>query len=82
MSVSKPIIAIMSNDSEIGNMVNENNLGKQFSSKEVNDIAKYIIAIKDNKETYDLICNNVRNKFKEKFERKKVTKRFYDIIVD
>lgn len=82
MSVSKPIIAIMSNDSEIGSMVNENNLGKQFSSKEVNDIAKYIIDIKDNKEIYNFICNNVRNKFKEEFERKKVTKRFYDIIVD
>ncbi|WP_291629664.1 glycosyltransferase family 4 protein [Clostridium sp.] len=81
MSVAKPIIAIMNKDSEIGSMVNENNLGKQFSAKEIEEIAKFIIDIKNNLEQYNLICENVREKFKSEYERKRVTKKFHDIVI-
>lgn len=81
MSVAKPIIAIMSKDSEIGSMVNENRLGRQFCSEEVEEIAKFIIDIKNDTELYNSICDNIRKKFSDDYERKRVTRKFYDIVI-
>lgn len=81
MSVYKPVIAIMSKDSEIGSMVNEEKIGKQFSSKEVEEIGKYIIDLKNNKKLYDSICRNVKVTFNNNYERKMVTRRFYNIVI-
>lgn len=82
MSVSKPIIAIMSEYSEIGNMVKSLNLGKQFNNDEVEEILNYIEHIQKDCNLYDEISSNVRRAFKEKYERKKVTKRFYKVITE
>lgn len=81
MSVAKPLIAIMSKDSEIGSVVNEYKLGKQFESNEVANIADFIFNMQADKIMYEEICENVRNKFKNEYERKKVTKKFYNIII-
>lgn len=81
MSVSKPLIAIMNKNSEIGSMVNENNLGKQFSFNEEEEIVKFIKNIKDDTELYDSISGNVREKFRSEYERKRVTKKFYNIVI-
>lgn len=80
MSVGKPIIAIMDSKSEIGNIVNEYNLGKQFESNEVENITDFIINLQTNKKIYMSICDNVEKEFETKYERKKVTKKFYNII--
>lgn len=82
MSVAKPLIAIMDKDSEIGSMVSEYNLGKQFEGNQVDEISKFIFNIRSNNELYKEICNNVRNKFKNDYERKKVTKKFFEAIVN
>lgn len=81
MSVAKPIIAIMSKESEIGSMVEQFNLGKQFDGKQVNEIAEFILELKNDKELYGNICDNVRSKFINEYERKKVTKKFYNAII-
>lgn len=80
MSVGKPLIAIMDENSEIGSMVTEYNLGGQFSSNEEDKISNFIINIKNDKERYDNLSNNVINLFKSRYERKIVTKQFYNII--
>ena len=80
MSVAKPLIAVMSEDSEIGSMVNQYNLGKQFNNKEYNKIAEFILELKDSNELYNEISKNVRNKFSNEYERKKVTNKFYKVI--
>ncbi|MDM0948421.1 glycosyltransferase family 4 protein [Clostridium perfringens] len=80
MSVAKPLIAIMSENSEIGSMVNQYNLGKQFNSKEYHKIAKFILELKNSNELYNEISKNIRNKFLNEYERKKVTNKFFNII--
>ncbi|WP_195964493.1 glycosyltransferase family 4 protein [Clostridium cuniculi] len=81
MSVAKPLIAIMSKESEIGSMVSQFNLGKQFDGNQVNEIAEFILELKNDKELYSNICDNVRSKFINECERKKVTKKFYNTII-
>jgi len=81
MSVAKPIIAIMSKESEIGGMVSQFNLGKQFDGNQVNEISEFILELKNDKELYSSICDNVRSKFISEYERKKVTKKFYNVII-
>ena len=80
MSVAKPLIAVMSEDSEIGSMVNQYNLGKQFNNKEYHKIAEFILELKNSNELYNEISKNVRNKFLNEYERKKVTNKFYKAI--
>ncbi|MBM6839122.1 hypothetical protein H9X77_13000, partial [Clostridium saudiense] len=80
MSVGKPLIAIMSESSEIGNMVKSLKLGKQFNGDEVKEIADYIEEIQKDVNLYNQISNNVRAIFKEKYERKTVTRKFYNIL--
>lgn len=80
MSVAKPLIAIMSENSEIGSMVNQYNLGKQFNNKEYHKIAEFILELKNSNELYNEISKNVRNKFSNEYERKKVTNKFFNII--
>ena len=80
MSVAKPLIAIMSENSEIGSMVNQYNLGKQFNNKEYHKIAEFILELKNSNELYNEISKNVRNKFLNEYERKKVTNKFYKAI--
>ncbi|EGT3617005.1 glycosyltransferase family 4 protein [Clostridium perfringens] len=80
MSVAKPLIAIMSKESEIGSMVKKYNLGKQFDCNDANEIADFILELKNNKGLYKEISSNVRNEFFKRYERKKVTNRFYEVI--
>lgn len=82
MAIEKPLIAIMSKDSEIGSIVNEYNLGKQFESNEVDNIADFILKMQSDKKLYNEISTNIRIKFQSEYERKKVTRRFYNIIIN
>lgn len=82
MSVAKPLIAIMSSDSEIGSMITKYNLGKQFEEKQVDEIAEFIFNMQRDNKLYNELCNNVRNKFRNDYERKKVTRKFYDVIIE
>lgn len=81
MSVAKPLIAIMDKDSEIGSMISEYNLGKQFEGSQVDEITKFILDIKNDKTFYESLCDNVRERFINDYERKKVTKKFYEVVI-
>ncbi|MGL5416428.1 MAG: glycosyltransferase family 4 protein [Clostridium sp.] len=78
MSVGKPLIAIMDKKSEIGNMVSKYKLGKRFDDGEIEEIAEYIFYLKKNENEYRNIAENVMRCFEENYERKKVTKLFYE----
>ena len=81
MSVSKPLIAIMDEKSEIGSMVKEHKLGGQFASEDIGGIVKFVEELKDDKELYSELSNNVKEIFEENYERKKVTKLFYKNLI-
>lgn len=82
MSVAKPIIAIMNKESEIGDMVNRYNIGKQFNKNESEKIVKYIEESILDKDNYKVQQGNIRKVFNEKYERKKVTKKFFDTVIN
>lgn len=82
MSVAKPIIAIMNKESEIGYMVNRYNIGKQFNKNESGKIVKYIEESILDKDNYKVQQENIRKVFNEKYERKKVTKKFFDTVIN
>lgn len=81
MALGKPLIAIMDKSSEIGSMVNKYNLGRQFETNNSQAIVQFIYQLKNNGELYNKISDNVRKKFKDDYERKKVTEKFYNVII-
>ena len=72
----------MTRSCEIGNMVYEENLGIQVESGNSKDIVSFIYDIKKNMCLYEEISNNVRRVFKDKYERRIVTKKFYNAIMN
>lgn len=81
MSVYKPLLAIMSETSEIGKMVNQYQLGAQYNSGSEEEMANYILNLKNNTGLYNVYCQNVRETFNQLYERKKVTEKFYKEIL-
>lgn len=81
MSIHKPLIAIMENDTEIGQMVNKNKLGKCFNSGESIAISNFIILLKNNDWLYNEYSSNVKKVFNDNYERKVVTKNFYKELI-
>ena len=81
MSVYKPLLGIMSETSEIGTMINKYNLGAQYASGLEKNMAEFILNIKNEPQNYQEYCNNVAKTFNTYYERKKVTKKFYEEIV-
>lgn len=81
MSVSKPIIAIMDETSEIGSIVKEKKIGGQFNNEDIDEIVNYIKSLKKDSKLYESTCVNVKTIFEEKYERKKVTKLFYESLI-
>lgn len=80
LAAGKPIIAIMNESSEIGSLVEENNLGLRVNSGNSKEISEFILKMSEDKNTYEDICSNVFNNFNKNYERKMVTKKFYDLI--
>lgn len=81
MSVYKPLLAVMSETSEIGKMVNQYQLGAQYNSGSEEEMANYILNLKNNTGLYNVYCQNVRETFNQLYERKKVTEKFYKEIL-
>lgn len=80
LAASKPIIAIMNKDSEIGSLVEENKLGLRVDSGEVKKITKFILDMKQNSNLYKSIQNNVEEIFNNNYERNIVTIKFVNLI--
>lgn len=80
LAAGKPIIAIMNSNSEIGSLVENNNLGIQVDSGDSEKIVEYIINIITDLNKYKEVEENIFNIFEKKYERKIVTKEFYNLI--
>lgn len=80
MAVGKPILALMDNDSEIGKMITENSMGKVFAEDDASKIAQYILKMKEDNKLYIDTCNNVKKAFSEGYDRKIVTRKFFEEI--
>lgn len=81
MSVHKPLLAVMSGTSEIGKMVNQYQLGAQYNAGSEDEMAKFILKQKNNIDIYNEYCQNVKETFNRFYERKKVTRRFYEELI-
>lgn len=81
MSVHKPLLAVMSETSEIGKMVNQYQLGAQYNAGSEDEMAKFILNQKNNIDVYNGYCQNVKETFNQFYERKKVTQRFYEELI-
>tara|TARA_B100001175_G_scaffold173947_1_gene147642 strand:- start:12527 stop:13669 length:1143 start_codon:yes stop_codon:yes gene_type:complete len=66
MSAGKPIISIADADSELADIIYEDNIGQNFDkSASIEDIAKYILKLRNNVEEYEIICKNSKNNSKK-----------------
>lgn len=81
MSVHKPLLAVMSETSEIGKMVNQYQLGAQYNAGSEEEMAKFILNQKNNIDIYNGYCQNVKKTFNQFYERKKVTQKFYEELI-
>lgn len=80
LAIGKPIIAIMNKNSEIGNLVIENNIGIVEESDNIIRMADFIKNIKYDYKLYCDFSNNAYDLFKSNYDRKVVTKKFDDLI--
>lgn len=80
LAIGKPIIAIMNKNSEIGNLVIENDIGIVEESDNVIRIVDFIKNIKYDHKLYCDFSNNAYNLFKSNYDRKVVTKKFDNLI--
>ena len=81
MSVYKPLLGIMSETSEIGSMINNYQLGAQYTVGFENKMAEFILNIKNDSKMYQTYCSNVAHIFNTYYERRKVTQKFYEEII-
>lgn len=81
MSVHKPLLAVMSETSEIGKMVNQYQLGAQYNAGCEEEMAEFILNQKNNIDIYNGYCQNVKKTFNQFYERKKVTQKFYEELI-
>lgn len=80
LAASKPIIAIMNKDSEIGSLIEENNLGTRVNSGESLKIVEFILNIKQNTDEYEKVKRNVKEIFNNNYERNMVTIKFVNMM--
>jgi glycosyltransferase involved in cell wall biosynthesis len=63
MSAGKPIISISDTKSELAAIVTEDDIGQNFEeSSSIQDMASYILKLRNNIKVYKKICQNSKNK--------------------
>lgn len=80
MSVGRPIVAIMSDHTDIAKDIRRYNLGCVLQSGEVEKFSEYIIFLLDNKVEVEEIGKRVRNVFNNNYTRKISTTKYYEVI--
>lgn len=60
MSVGAILLCLADSNSELGRMVDDNNLGKCFGKEETKEMANFIRSMKDNKELASIVKSNTR----------------------
>lgn len=80
LAASKPIIAIMEKGTEIGDLVENENLGIRVGSMEVGKVIEFIKDISLDTIKLKAIEDKVKKVFLERYERQKVTDEFYHLL--
>ncbi|HCN57747.1 MAG TPA: hypothetical protein DIS82_06270 [Exiguobacterium sp.] len=80
LAAGKPIIAIMEQGTEIGDLVESENLGIRADSMEVDKVIDFIKGISSDKVKLEAMQNNVQKIFLDRYEREKVTTEFYRLL--
>ncbi|WP_286949883.1 glycosyltransferase family 4 protein [Exiguobacterium sp. UBA4551] len=80
LAAGKPIIAIMEKETEIGDLIEDEDLGLRADSMEVDTIINFIKEISSNETRLEEIHNNVSTIFNERYERQRVTEKFYNLL--
>ena len=80
LAAGKPIIAIMEQGTEIGDLVESENLGIRADSMEVDKVIDFIKGISSDKVKLEAVQNNVQKIFLDRYEREKVTNEFYLLL--
>ncbi len=80
MSCSKPVLALVDENSELEKVINENKLGVAIEHGDAIRLAKAITTCYENKEELENWGKNAREFAVNNFSRKVQTKKYYDII--
>ncbi|WP_214721737.1 glycosyltransferase family 4 protein [Exiguobacterium sp. s192] len=80
LAAGKPIIAIMEKGTEIGDLVENENLGIRADSMEVGKVIEFIKDISLDTIKLKAIEDKVKKVFLERYERQKVTDEFYHLL--
>lgn len=80
LAAGKPIIAIMEQGTEIGDLVESENIGIRADSMEVDKVIDFIKGISSDKVKLEAMQNNVQKIFLDRYEREKVTTEFYRLL--
>lgn len=80
MAAGKPIVAIMEKGTEIGDLVEEYDIGIRVNSMEIDPLINYISSLIEDDDEYNQVVKNVNRLFKSQYERSIVTKQFVDLI--
>jgi len=79
-AAGKPVIAIMEQGTEIGDLVENENIGIRVDSMEVDKVIDFIEAISSDKIKLEEMQNKVQKIFLDRYERQKVTNEFYQLL--
>jgi glycosyltransferase involved in cell wall biosynthesis len=80
LAAGKPIVGIMSKDSEIGSLIIKNNLGITIDDNNSGELVDFIIKLSNNEHLSTEIKNNVIQLFDQNYQRNIVTKKYYDLF--
>lgn len=80
LAAGKPIIAIMEKGTEIGDLVESENLGIRVDSMEVDKVIEFIKDISLNQVKLKIMKSKVYKIFLDRYERQKVTDEFYQLL--
>ena len=80
LAAGKPVIAIMEKGTEIGDLVENENIGIRADSMEVDKVIEFIKEISLDTIKLKAIEDKVKKVFVERYERQKVTDEFYYLL--
>lgn len=80
LAVGRPIVCVSDPESEVANILEQVGAGIQSSINDPKELAKNILAIVDDHEKARRMGQNGRKYFLEHFERKIITKQWYNIL--
>ena len=82
MSIGKPLIAIMSEDTDIAKDIQFHNLGCVLQQGDVETFAEYVLYLLNNRSEVEKIGEKVRKVFSENYTRELSVAKYYKVITE